>query len=103
MQDWILERYSNIRAKLGIASVSSDVSTHDTQTPITATQPIITTNHAQPHVVVIPPINTTNHPVVVNQSSDMTPLPSTPIATPSFSLEYDPFRKKGAFSDKNCN
>ncbi len=81
LQDWRLQRYPNIPAKLGIATVSSNVSTHTTQTPITATQPIITTNHAQLHVIVNPPINTTNPPVVVTQSSDTTPLLSTFIAT----------------------
>ena len=80
MQDWILERYPNIREKLGIASVSSNVSTPPTQTPTAATQPIVTANLAQSHFDVTPPNNTTNPPDVVTQSSDITPLQSTPIA-----------------------
>jgi hypothetical protein len=101
MQDWILERYPNIREKLGIASVSSNVSTHPTQTPTPAPQPIITTNLAQSHVIATEPNNTTNTPNVVTQSSDITPLQSTPSAphhsTPSITI---PSTRKELFPTK---
>jgi hypothetical protein len=101
MQDWILERYPNIRKKLGIASVSRNVSTPLTQTPTAPTQPIVTTNLAQSHVIATEPNNTTNPPDVVTQSSDITPLQSTPSAphhsSPSITI---PSTRKDLFPTK---